>query len=373
MAKRKKLKTRDLVSTIIFTFIIITAFAVVYFLLPYVKRSEDKPANRAELSEIINAPLVGEGDLKVHFISVGQADSIFIEFPTGYNMLIDAGEANTASTVTKYISDLGVSAIDYVLLTHQDSDHAGGMPAVFSTFDVSYAFRPSVYFNPKEGSDLSKYDESILGQFNIGSADKKSVSTTETYYKYLKAVYEENCNWSAFNKDSDFTFVSTLDEVEYRCSVDFLTPTAGVGDIAYTEPNNYSPIFIIRYAGFSLMLTGDAEIEVEQELIDYYSDDYSLDVDLLKVGHHGSKTSSSQAFLELVNPEYSIISCGLNPDKGKKCPWQVTLNALDDVGSLIYRTDLQGNIVLTVHKDGAFNIATQYNATNEQIMQGYSA
>ena len=114
------------------------------------------------------------------------------------------------------------------------------------------------------------------------------------------------------------------------------------------------------------------EKEVEQELLDYYTD-YDLDVDVLKVGHHGSKTSSSKDFINKVKPETAIISCGLNPPS-KKCPWQVTLDTLNEYGSAIYRTDIQGNIVLTVSSTGESKIATEKTCDDyNQILSGYTA
>ena len=369
---RTTVKTYNLRSTILFVLIAVAILVAVWFILPLVKENVgNNSGNLGENSvafEIVE-PMKGEGNLKFHFISVGQADSIFIEFPTGNNMLIDAAESSSVSKVTDYITNLGVSTIDYVLLTHQDSDHAGGMATVFNTFEVKYALRPSVYstYSPTSG------DKAFPTEFNIGaSASSASPSSTKTYYEYLKAVYnEEGCGWAAFNKDTDLSFTAVLDETEYLCYVDFLTPTAAVGNIKYNKNNNYSPIISIEYCGFKMILTGDAEKEVENELLSYYSDkDFKSDV--LKVGHHGSKTSSTEEFIDSVRPEYSIISCGLDPEKSKYCPWQVTLDRLNNIGSTIYRTDLNGDIVLTVNKTGSFNISTQKTSDYSSILKGYS-
>ena len=370
MAKRNKKSKSNykLLSTVLFVAVAAVIIVTLYFLLPLIKKNQtaNLNGNGSAQKEVISS-VAGDGTLAIHFISVGQADSIFIQFPTGNNMLIDAAEKSSAKTVTSYISNLGVTTIDYVLLTHQDADHVGGMVDVFNAFEVKNALRPSVY------STDSGY--ALPAEFNIGTTSGSTPSTTKTYYNYLESVYNEGCRWEAFNKDSDMTFVAKgqTDDVTYTCTLDFLTPTAEVGKIKYKDnPNNFSPIMILKYGDFSIMFTGDAEKEVEKELLDYYTD-YDLDVDVLKVGHHGSKTSSSKDFINRIKPETAIISCGLNPPS-KKCPWQVTLDTLNDYGSAIYRTDLQGNIVLTVSSDGVKNIVTEKTCDDYSLLlSGYSA
>ncbi|MBO4573201.1 MAG: MBL fold metallo-hydrolase [Clostridia bacterium] len=377
--KKNKTKKYDLRATIVFVVALVVIAVGFYLLRPVVSdlmkkdtASNDSANSVTSVTEII-ADAKNDAELKMHVISVGQADSIFIEFPTGHCMLVDAAEKSSVGNVVTYITGLGYDTLDYVLLTHQDSDHAGGMAKVFDEFTVKHVFRPSVY------SKYKNYD--LPETFNIGiSGSPSKTSTTETYYNFLKSVYyEEGCTWEAFNKDSDFGLIAydESDDRSYECFVDFLTPTADTQNIAYRAENDFSPIMIISYCGFKIMLTGDAEELVEKELLDYYADiypDYSyFDVDVLKVGHHGSKTSSSRSFVETVKPEYSFISCGLAPEKQKYCPWQVTLDTLKDNDSLIYRTDLQGNIVLTVDKDGKYNIATEKTCNDYSlILSGYS-
>ncbi len=378
MAKKtsKKKYSRSAISTIIFVLIVVVLALAYYFLRPQLNKILSNRTNNADSSASTSVNQIikqakNDGDLKVHFISVGQADSIFIEFPTGDTMLIDAAEASSSDKVVSYVSSLDVKTIDYVLLTHQDADHAGGMEAVFKNFEVKNALRPAVY------SKYTKYD--LPADFNVGKSDSTSkASTTKTYYNYLKSIYEEpGCKWSVFNKDSDIIFTANDEsgEYSYDCTLDFLTPTAAPEDIAYKKENNFSPIILLEYAGRKLLLTGDAEKEVEQELIAYYSgyDKDYFDVDFLKVGHHGSKTSSTENFISLIKPEYSIISCGLDSESQKYCPWQVTLDTLKDADSTVYRTDLQGNIVLTVSKDGTFRIQTERECNDYSLMlTGYA-
>ena len=370
MAKRKSFKSYKVFSTALFVVVALVIILIVVVILPYIQKKETTTTEltSGDFKREIVAAMAGDGDLKIHFISVGQADSIFIEFPTGNNMLIDAAEKSSANTVTSYISSLGVSAIDYVMLTHQDADHCGGMATVFDKFVVKNAMRPSTYSNYKN------YD--LPADFNVGSPESKEsfISTSATYYNFLSAIYnEQGCAWAAFNKDIDLSIKATEGEDTYECFLDILTPTASVGNIKYKEANDFSPIMKLSYGTFDIMLTGDAEELVEKELLNYYSSK-DLDVDVLKVGHHGSKTSSSDAFIKKIKPENAIISCGTpDPAKQKYCPWQVTLDTLNDNNVAIYRTDLQGNIVLTVKKDGTYSISTQKECNDYgAILTGYS-
>ena len=119
---------------------------------------------------------------------------------------------------------------------------------------------------------------------------------------------------------------------------------ADVDDIEYSDANDYSPIMLLTYGETKLLLTGDAETEMEQEFLTHYTS--NMDVDILKVGHHGSETSTSQALLDLVNPEYAVIQCGNN--KTYQHPRQATLDRLSAEDITVYRTDNNGTIVLTI-------------------------
>lgn len=369
MAKKTKKVTKKQLSirtAIIFILVVAIIGLIYWYILPTLLNKEDNQNQIPEFKENIEGSIANDGELKMHMISVSQADAIFFEFPTGETMLIDAGEKSTANTVIEYIENLGYTSIDYVLLTHQDSDHAGGMVAIYDAFDVSYSLRPACFSTYKNASNLSE-------NFNIGYTESGYFqSTSATYYNYLKAVQDEETNWAVFNKDSYLNFSFSYEDELYECTLDFLTPTADIGDIKYKEPNNFSPIIMMEYAGCKILLTGDAEKEVEEELLTYY-EDMDLDVDVLKVGHHGSKTSSSDAFIKRIAPEYSLISCGLGDNKNNKCPWQVTLDTLVKYQSAIYRTDCQGNIVLTVNINGDIDVNPEIKGVSQSlILTGYS-
>jgi len=303
----------------------------------YVGEREEKFAFGKEVSS------ADSENLTIHFLDVDQSESIFIEFPDGKNMLIDGGMPEESETVVSYLEELNIEKIDLVLATHSDYDHVGGLIAVFEEFEVSYCFRPMVE---------SKVTDGLKRGFNPPSNDVNAwCCETKTYNRFLYAVQNERCGWSFFNKDSDFSQTFIFEGNEYSYSFDFYTPTADIADISYSKANAYSPICLLSYGDFSILFTGDAEAIAENEFLTEYKYIGYPDVDVLKVGHHGSSTSTSVEFVQTINPEYAVISCGKNNEYGHPTP--ETLNALD--GCWIYRTDLLGNIKLTVGGDGKPN------------------
>jgi len=284
----------------------------------------------------------GTDELTIHFIDVGQGDCIFIQFPDNKNMLIDGGPRENSKDVTDYLDNLGIKKIDLVLATHSHADHVGGLIDVFDRYDVSYCLRPMIRY---EG----EYEKRLGRKVNLQSvAEYAAVSNTYTYYKLLHAIETEKCGWSFFDKDSDFTQQFSFDGGIYTYSFDFLTPTADKENIAYDDLNNYSPICVLNYCGFSVMFTGDAEAPAEREYLGYYKQIGYNDVDVLKVGHHGSKTSSLPEFIEAVNPECCVIMCGKDNENGH--PHEKTVDTLSS--RIIYRTDLLGSVTISVKSDG---------------------
>lgn len=285
-------------------------------------------------------------DLKVHFVDVGQGDAIILELPDGKNMIIDSADSSGSKALIDYIDNvLKIKTFDIALITHADADHISGFKKVFENYDVKKVYRPYV-LSTNEFS--SNFDET----YNLGSIKQKSV----TYYNVLKAISEEtyiendetkSCEWAFFNRNSDFANKIICNGEDFVYTFDFLTPTSEISDISYKDPNDYSPIMLFEYCGYKIMFTGDAEAENEKEFVKAYAEDGEyLDVDLLKVSHHGSNTSTTVDFLNVIKPEYSVISVGTgniyhHPTRG-------CLDRLIDANSIIYRTDTNGNIVLTV-------------------------
>lgn len=276
--------------------------------------------------------------LTVHFIDVGQGDCIFIEFPDDKNMLIDGGLPEKSDTVIQYLDNLDVKKIDLVLATHSDNDHIGALPAIFKKYDVSYCFRPMIKYGGKAF---------FKKNFNPSSLGKSAFECeTDDYRNFLQAVEAEKCGWSFFNKDSDFSQSFTCNGKSFSYSFDFLTPVKRVSEIEYYEANEYSPICVLTYGTKKFMFTGDAEEYNEKEFLLNY-DDGNYDIDVLKVAHHGSSTSSSAEFISAIKPEIAVISCGKDNEYGH--PHKETLRNLSSCW--IYRTDLLGDVVVEVSSD----------------------
>jgi competence protein ComEC len=235
-------------------------------------------------------------DMVVSVINVGQGDSILI-MSEGEALLVDAGTAESGAEVVAYLESCGITDIDYLVATHPDADHIGGMAAVLTEFDVEH---------------------------DIIAPEK--TSTTNTYKKFVQAVDLEP-GVSLTTPAVGTTYVMGDATIEVIAN--------GYGA---TDTNDASIILKVTCDGKSILLTGDASSKVEAALI---ADGADLDSDVLKVGHHGSRTSTSTEFLDAVTPDFAVISSG-----GKYGhPHQETLDRLAANNAKVYRTDTQGTVV----------------------------
>ena len=350
--KTENKKNKILIRVIIFLLIALV-LASTYF---FVDKIEDF-VNFAYNGEAPSTQ-IDESGLKIHFIDVNQADAILIEFPTGEKMLIDSGDADPASQekLTNYLDKInfetegGERVLDYFLLTHPDSDHIGGALGIFENFKVKTCIRPNA--NSKSEGKTS---------------DETYVHNSTIYDKVITAFKnEEGCERltsSAGLEIKSKGFKETnLNKDKNTWEFAFLTPMADC--LPYKNSNNYSPIAILTYMNKKVMFTGDAEKEVEEDLIKYYTDWNilsELDVDILKVGHHGSDSSSTPEFLEWVKPEYAIIQVGEGNDHGH--PTDEVLTNLQKAGlsvNDIYRTDKNGTILVGVSVSGELALIADY-------------
>ncbi len=238
--------------------------------------------------------------INVHFIDVGQGDATFIELPNNECMLIDAGERSYGDVVKNYIEKLGYSSIDYVIGTHPHTDHIGGLENIINSFGIGSIYMPMVTSN-------SKTFESLIN--TISSKDLKINSARDDV-----VLFDYN-NLKGY----------------------FVAPVSS----NYSDLNNYSAVLLLRYGNVSFLFMGDAEILSENEIND------NIDVDVVKIGHHGSISSSGSSLINRVSARYGIISVGKN---SYGHPSDEVISRWSDNGTYIYRTDINGDIV--VNTDG---------------------
>ncbi len=301
-------------------------------------------------------------DLKVHFVDVGQGDCIIIELPDGKNVIIDAGKDHYEDLNSYIVNNTSVEVFDYAIATHADNDHIGNLDLILQDFEVKKIYRPHVKYTGDKFNFSS--------DFNQGGKDE--TKSSDAYGEFLTAVNSEtyvdngetkSSSWEFFTHKSDFAGKICYNDEIYEYYFDFLTPRVdSYSDINYKNANDYSPIIKFTYCGVDVMFTGDAEGgnegDAEDDFVSIYSAlEYDLDVEILKVSHHGSRTSSTQAFLDMIKPEYAVIQCGASNDY--EHPHQEVLDRLFDVGCNLYRNDIQGNVVLTVTRGGIFSFATE--------------
>ena len=252
----------------------------------------------AQESPDINTNVVEGQDVVVKFFDVGQADSILVQ-SAGVNMLIDAGTNNMGNTVVQNLKDLGITKIDYLVGTHPHEDHIGGMDDVINNFEIGTIYMPKVQTNTKTFEDV------------LDAISNKGLTITTPEVGYVFEVGNTKC--------------------EVMC--------AGTGTTEENSNLNLSSIVIrMVYGEESFLFMGDAEEKNE-------SSRQWPQTTVLKVGHHGSDTSSSESFLNQVKPEISVISVGINNTYGH--PKKITLDKLNALETSIYRTDQNGTITIT--------------------------
>lgn len=369
MARRKKTSKKYYYTFVAIVLIIVLTVALLDYKFRFgiVNWDEIFPNTESEQESQSNIEVnVDEiGNLKITFIDVGQGDAILVSFPDGKNMLIDAGESSAKDELDEYLTVNGEKIkLDYVIATHTDSDHIGSMAYVYENYDIGYSYRPYV-----------KYEGKIaLPEGFVNEGDEDNKKTTSAYGNYLLSIANEGTPYSYFTDASDFTVSVNANGANMQYSVDFAMPyaktTEGFKD--FSDSNDFSAVIIIEFAGRKIMLTGDMEKEAEEKFVEYYtqnpSEKSALDCDVLKVAHHGSATSSTSPFLNLIKPEYSVISTGVCHGNYMH-PRKTALNNLIAVGSSIYRTDLQGTITLIITTEGEISFDYQFDEYNEYLLK----
>ena len=239
--------------------------------------------------------------LTVYFIDVGQGDCILVNV-NGYNLLIDSGPSSARKSLLGYLDKLSISKFDYVIATHPHEDHIGNMDAIIRKYHIGKFLAPKV------------------------------TASTLTFENMVTALNDKNLKISVISTGSNSINLGKETSIMF-----YTLPNLNTDD----ELNLYSPIIKLTYKNISFLFTGDAELKNEEFLI---KNEINLRSHILKIGHHGSSSSTCEAFLNSVNPKVAIISVGSNNKYGH--PAASTLNLLKNYHIKLYRTDLLGTIIL---------------------------
>ena len=279
--------------------LIIAVIAIAALLFLYDKGMISLPA--WVTGEIPKTEFIPDGNAQVHFIDVGQGDCSLLIADDGTTMLIDCGEREYSAIVLRYIRDLGITRLDYVLATHPHSDHMGGMADIIS-------------------SDIE------IGRFIMPHIADDYIPTTLAYERLLTALIDKN--YSVYPTKTE-TFSFGAGEIEFIAT-----------DYSGDNINNYSPIVRFTFGDKAFIFSGDAESYIEKDVLNL---GYDVSADVYKVAHHGSSTSSCAVWVSAIDPDYCVIECGAGNSYGH--PNNETVELLHEYTDVILRTDLSGNIV----------------------------
>lgn len=286
-------------------------FLIAAFFVYFVDEEPVDDKQKVQMKEVEETTQVNANDkLQIHYIDVGQGDSILIN-NNGKYMLIDAGNNEDGEKLVKYFKTLGIEEFDYLIATHAHEDHIGGMDDIIKNFSIKTFYMPDV------------------------------LTTTKTFEEVLDALESKSIAFETPEIDGTFS----LDNA--KLNVLF------VGDDA-KDLNDTSIVLKMIYGTNKFLFTGDATTKVEKQIINK-----DLSSDLLKVGHHGSYYSTSQDFLNKVNPKYAVISVGKNNTYNH--PTQSVLDKFNKKGIKVYRTDQDGTVIAT--SDGT-NISFETKKTD---------
>lgn len=267
-----------------------------------VEKNNDNSTQKIETSKV-------DGNLIVDFIDVGQGDSILIR-QGDHAILIDGGTSECKDDLLNFLKSENIQKFDYIVGTHPHEDHIGSLDDVVNAYDFDTILFPKV------------------------------TTTTKTFENLVNAVKNKNKKFTTPVSGNEYT----LGDAKFK----ILAPSSD----SYQSLNNYSIVIKLTYGENTFMFTGDAETLSETEMLNSFDD---LTADVLKIGHHGSTTSTSKKFLNAVNPKYAVISVG--KDNTYNHPTKTTMNKLEELKIPVYRTDEKGTIECVSNgKDITFNV-----------------
>lgn len=347
--------------------------------------------------EELNQDVESGGDsksLQVHFVDVGQGDACIIEFPNDTKMIIDGGKDKEKAKLLDYIeNNIGEKgsmaksketkgyAFDYAILTHSDEDHCGGLDDVLNTYAAKVFYRPNEEATRKGFKDPAKIALKLSSDATLkDTLAYKNV--IETGYNNSRVQYVTGAKLEGNVIEPVKTDASVSDD-EFKKSdeyfkFEFFTPIKN----SYKDFNDYSPVMILTYMGKTIVMSGDAEVAAEAEFVaaaktkdgKYEIFDESFNADVIKLGHHGSKTSSSEEYLKALTNEsltknvLAVISCGFG--NSYKHPHEQTLDRLTSLGfkeENVLRTDKNSSIVLAVaNVEGTYQLLSGANVVRTE-------
>jgi len=246
-----------------------------------------------------HTPAADSTGLTVHYIDVGQADCALLQCD-GKNMLIDCGNVEDSQLVVSYLQKQGVEELLAVVCSHAHEDHVGGLPAVLAVYPTHHVYAPTRTYSSKCFDDFARY----------------------TDQQGLEITIPEPGDYLSFG----------------GATMTVLGPVK-----SYADPNDTSIVVRIDYGTTSFLFTGDMETQAENDMLEHWGEFYDWHVDVLKVGHHGSETSTGYRFLNAVMPVYGVISVGKDNSYGH--PHEAPMSRLEDAEVILYRTDKMGTII----------------------------
>ena len=322
--EQKKYKLIKVILLICFSFCIL-ALSVVSFFIP--------TSSWQYAFSLPNVEPRQAGELRIHYLSVGQADSTLIEFPDGKTLLIDGGDTHSDATIIRYLNALKIKKLDYILLTHTDTDHCGSLDEIVKFKGADTVLLPCA-------TDNSNY---------------------QTAYKEFLSLLEES--------DSEVKTVKRFDQItssnaQYPYSFTVLFPRGVELDEDELTSNELSTISYLKYGNTDALFCGDTSAKtlaglVKEDVLGAFEPKGIKlnEIDIMKVPHHGADDGLTNELVSYFNFRSAVISCGLGNIYGH--PHEDLLEELTTANCEVYRTDLQGVVVATISADGTYKITTK--------------